>query len=593
MITRRADLGTALSLLFLFAIAVESTSAQEASKPKSDEEVQKAAEKKALVLLDDVMAAAMTMNLAENRIYIQSRVADLLWTRDEKRARSLFQDATASLVALINSRDGNESRHSVAFNVRSSLRQHMLRLVSSYDPELALDFLRATRRPRLPDETIHDLSNEELQLEQSLAAQISARDPKRALQIAEQSLKNGVTYGLVNLLAKLRETDDEAATKFANILIAKLRSENLTSNQQAGSIALGLLRMAIQSPSPSPSGNQARPSDKKVRLLDEYSIRELVDIVVTTALRTSPGNRISGEYENARNFISQLRFMRVEVEKYAPSRSSALKAKIADFDKTMDEHNRMRGEFFDLLQDNIDAALDFIDKAQPDRRDSLYYEAGAKVLREGDVERGRQIMNEISDPEFRNMALTNIDRHLTKLASSEGKFGDAQRLLSRISKNEDRVMAMAQLATTMAEKGDKKAALEMLASAWGLIAGRIESVAQIGAQLEVARAYISLDTGASFDIMGQLIDQFNEVIAALIVIDRFQHKMFVRDGEFVLQRRFSLINGMYSRFVDELSHLSRADFDRARVAADRFQHPETRTLARLLVAQGILSNQQK
>ncbi|MCA1626750.1 MAG: hypothetical protein LC742_02130, partial [Acidobacteria bacterium] len=40
--------------------------------------------------------------------------------------------------------------------------------------------------------------------------------------------------------------------------------------------------------------------------------------------------------------------------------------------------------------------------------------------------------------------------------------------------------------------------------------------------------------------------------------------------------------------VQELSELSRTDYERARAAADKFQRPDARLLARLGVARGIL-----
>ena len=63
------------------------TATADAQKNKETEERQEL-EKKTLGLLNDVASAAWSLKLPENRTYIISNTADLLWTVDEKRARS-------------------------------------------------------------------------------------------------------------------------------------------------------------------------------------------------------------------------------------------------------------------------------------------------------------------------------------------------------------------------------------------------------------------------------------------------------------------------------------------------------------------------
>ena len=50
------------------------------------------------------------------------------------------------------------------------------------------------------------------------------------------------------------------------------------------------------------------------------------------------------------------------------------------------------------------------------------------------------------------------------------------------------------------------------------------------------------------------------------------------------------MNAIYSQYGAALSALARADFDRAKTAADRFQRNEANLMARLLIAQAVLSN---
>src|ERR1044072_9423451 len=80
-----------LVLLILALILPPTTCAQE------NEEQHQELEKKTLALLNDISSAAYGLKLPENRLFIISNAADLLWTFDEKRARTLYWEALNTL----------------------------------------------------------------------------------------------------------------------------------------------------------------------------------------------------------------------------------------------------------------------------------------------------------------------------------------------------------------------------------------------------------------------------------------------------------------------------------------------------------------
>jgi hypothetical protein len=80
-----------------FASAFAQTALPTKDSKEDQEKLQKALEGEALKLLDSTLADAQMLKLVENQALFQSVAADLLWTRDEKRARSLFQDVVNSL----------------------------------------------------------------------------------------------------------------------------------------------------------------------------------------------------------------------------------------------------------------------------------------------------------------------------------------------------------------------------------------------------------------------------------------------------------------------------------------------------------------
>src|SRR5438067_7964162 len=88
-----------LWLLILMAAAPQQIAAQVDEKEKAEKELAKRQEleKKALGLLDEVIGAAWSLKLSENRSYVLTKAADLMWPHDEKRARNLYWEALNSL----------------------------------------------------------------------------------------------------------------------------------------------------------------------------------------------------------------------------------------------------------------------------------------------------------------------------------------------------------------------------------------------------------------------------------------------------------------------------------------------------------------
>src|SRR5262249_34154933 len=80
-------------------LRVQPSQPQEPQQTEEEKKAAKELENKALALIDDIVAEAASLRLAENRAYILTGAADLLWTRDEDRARALIREAMDEVVA--------------------------------------------------------------------------------------------------------------------------------------------------------------------------------------------------------------------------------------------------------------------------------------------------------------------------------------------------------------------------------------------------------------------------------------------------------------------------------------------------------------
>ncbi len=222
-------------------------------------------------------------------------------------------------------------------------------------------------------------------------------------------------------------------------------------------------------------------------------------------------------------------------------------------------------------------------------REQFYSQAAWKAAGENDVERARQIIGNISNPRLRAQMLRDLERQMPWRAAERGDFEQAWQLLSRITTVEECVNLLLQLASVATNKNNKEAARQFTEEAYGLVAGRAENQQQFSTQLQVAQTFAATDPARSFELVEGAIGRLNELLNAAAVIDGFGQEAF-RQGELKLQGgdHWSELARSCGQI---LSALAPRDFARARSGAERFERTEVRTLARLMVAQGVLSSQ--
>src|SRR5882762_6660189 len=141
-------------------------------------------EKKATSLLMSVAGEIGSLRSAENRARIGSNAAEALWKYDEKRARALFAAVAEDIKTGFTDADPDLESHNHTLLVFWQLRSDTIARIARHDPELALEFLRATRRPvdeKLPYQTMDTEDSQELRL----AGQVAAKNPALALKLGQ------------------------------------------------------------------------------------------------------------------------------------------------------------------------------------------------------------------------------------------------------------------------------------------------------------------------------------------------------------------------------------------------------------------------
>jgi len=534
----------------------------------SPEKVDPATEKKALDLVESLSEQVDNLHSPSNRMRAQCVVADLLWTRDEKRARSLFSAALTQLANRISEIDYGDPEVYQELGRVTQSRQELIMRIAAHDSEMAVSALRQTR---LPADSVGQLRGYDFQneanLEMNVAGLIVNKDPAAALKLARSSLARGVSWNVINFLPQLYQKDQKAGQDLFQDLVTRIKSEKMSRNTDLANNAWNLL-------------NTFQPPQA-----DEDTYRDLLSSVVGYLL--SANRQTQTGMSMAQNFYNQLDRIAPLVEKYLPSRTAELREWSQAVDRTLDPQVRTYQELNKLSQNgSVDEMLAVASKYPPEFRNLLYQNAAWKAVSSGDSARAKEIAEMIADPVQRRQTIDQLENQTARAAEGNNKIIEARRLVDKTKNLNQKVEIILQTAGAVAAEGDKKAALEMLTEAKNILASWPQSAAQLQGRVRLAQAYLKLDPEQAFAVLQPLIMKINELVAAAAVLDGIDFH-YLKDGEWVMPGVNNLGNVINS--VDmTLSSLGQTDFDRARTLADQIERPEMRVLVEIDLAQSAL-----
>lgn len=526
-----------------------------------------AIEKKAFDLLQTISEQVTNLHSPSNRVRAECLIADLLWTRDEKRSRALFKTASEDVTNAVANIDFSDSEVYQQLQWLNQLRQEVVNRIAQHDPDAAMSFLRATRLPASTDPQAKWYADTETNMELQLAGLIAKQNPQRTLELARATLPRGVSYGLINLLNDLQRKDPRLAQSLYKDIVDQVKTEDLAHNQELANAAWSL---AWFQP---PQANE-----------DVY--RDLIGTLVNSALSITPTDQNS--INLAQNIYGQLQSVMPMVAKYVPARATALQQWAQNAERTFDSSTRMYQEINRVSQNGTaDDILALAARYPGELQTQIYSQAAWKAFSSGDANRARQIVTDfISDPIQRRQMLASFDNQTLEAAINDSRIADARQLLGRLKNVEMRIQILTRLASNLVAKGDKKGALELLNEGKTAVDSAPPGSSQMWAQLQLARSYAPLDPDQSFAIMQPLIAKANELIAAAAVLDGFDAR-YLNDGEWIVPGTNSVGN-VVNNLNQTLAVLGRIDFDRTSSIADQIQRPELRLIAQLEIARTAL-----
>lgn len=583
--------------------------------------------KNAYRLLDQVIDEGQSLRLSENRVRIQIAAADMLWDQNQGRARSLFSQAADGVAEMMRSSDNNFRGNQV--RRPAQLRQQLVLAAARHDAPLAYQLLATTRPATLTQASTDSRNpraqfNSEDNLEQSLLSQVASLDPKLAAQNAEQMLDKGqFPRSLSDVINQLQRQDQDAATKLTDKMVKRLESANMLSNNDASTLALGLLAAGprLQPNTTASTSNTANTQAmSRSPILDQSTYGDLMSTVIDAALKATPqtqsqrlnnnqrgrggfGPNGGGQFNSqtqltdaqleqigALRMLAGLQLLLPQIDQYLPSRAQSVRQKMTEMGMSNTSRFNMAQTLNALQQGNAtaDTLVQQAATAPPQLQSRIYQQAAFRALDEGNTDQARQIATDHLQANARDAVLQRIDFREMAQKAEGTRIDEIRQRLARLPSDNERIDLLIQMATDL-QTTNPKVSLQLLEEAKQMTSRRATSYDQFEQQLKVARAFAAVEPARSFEVLDPGISQLNELLSAAALLSGFEVNIF-RDGELPLQGGGGL-TATVSRFGQELALLARTDMERSETLAGRFQLPEARIIARLSIVQGLLGVQ--
>jgi hypothetical protein len=547
-------------------------------------------EREALKLLDEALAEAEALKLAENRLWVQSLAVAALWRHDEARARTLLAALGDELKRLAAEPQTEENRQ--RHWARGQLRQETARMLAARDPALARAFLNATRPPA-------DSFNQyaEPQFSAPTPARRGPDDARQLEQAATERLAAGYGYDFWALFERLRKVDREAAARVAAKFAGVLRAEPLAKfadELYPSYAAFRLLEIDERVVRPRPD-QPPSPAAARTPLLGPAARRDLLVRLADAALAAVPRLASSNPQQqyNARSLLQGLYPHLPDLKRLAPALEAKVRAATAEMRRGLRASEQEQFEINYLRRNgSVEELIEAARRPQTSAHEGFYSAITTRLVAEGrDLQPVRQLITEQSaDAATRQRRLDRVTEQAVYELTEAGRLDEALRLLDAGEAGERNVELLLGVAGKLAEAGDAQAALKLAASAEAALTLPIRSPRQASAVAALMRLYARAAPARNFEWLEGLSEQLNGLVRALTTLgdlDDVWARAHSVEGELLLGGS-DLFRYPVTQYLKHLAPLAREDFARARRLAESFTSPEVRALARLYAAGGVL-----
>jgi len=584
-----------LAIILVAAVAVSAQNATEIntnSKEKAAEE--KAAEEKAAeqfridrsAFLRDTLANIQNLRTRENRISFSAEVASLMWDEDEKQARALFANAAGEIIEIIRQTDQqimamgtgedqisyglfseptDRSRLTRKFTMALSVRQQIAASIVELDPDLAFSFFYDSRSVILDPKLRTLAEQQDSYFEGRLLTALAASDVKKAAEIGIKSLKNGVNYTHIDILRKIYTKDADKGVEFGAAILSSIKDKPPETYILTQLLSYG--------------GDVADESKKnnKRAVYSDGDLRDIADILAKSVLDDKEVD------ESTASSVADA------VEKYLPSRSVQIRAKFPS------GNGSGRQKEIYTVRGSVNAPRTISTSGQG-TGSGVGIGSGSGTGTgngQGDESEEAKAMKDMM--KLQNKELP-VDERNKIIANS-------RKIIAETKGRDKKIIGLSMLAAQVAKLGDQQLADQIMRDAEGLVNPQPRNAKDFLYSWMLVSGYAESNPQKAFDILDNLVYRANDLLMAAVKIGEFVdiNEDIFMDGEVQIGSfGGSMIRGMTGGLgmasgmgMGPLSSLAKADLKRLSGITNRFERPEARVLAKMLVLRVIYDKKKK
>lgn len=593
-----------LSVLYLSTFSVAQVPAPTAASNAAAEERQKAKEeleKKALELLNRTASDASSLRLPENRAYILSTSAELLWKFDAKRSREMFRNAMNDIMSAQFEAEtaALELDAPPAASVPGETdRVRILTMLARRDAEMAQELMMQTRSQRVADAMARQqfkdspptpgmpgtpnngyLATMELQLEQTIARFSAEQNPDKAIKLIRDAMAKSVSMQVWSMVQRVYSRDAEKGKVIAGEMVSKLLETDLSARMEERSVILSLLSTykapAISTPTPT-AGN-----DKTLRL-DDKQLRDLAARLAEAYVRFNVEPMMIMQNAEISRAIPL-------IEKLAPEKIAALKQKQSAISKAMPNAMKPNDAFARVSGPNStpEEVIGAAGQVPIEQRTRYYELAVQKISRMPDEVRARNAIANIPDEKYRARATEALDATRISRLTAEGKLDEALRLIAGITKKSTKLEKLVSLAIGFYRKRtdkDRESAASIMEQARGLVTESPENLDDMDNLAQVVRGFTETEPERAFRLIEVVFSEIDSQVQAAATVSKYDrgNRSFKR-GELLMSSGTG--NNLLNRFQGNFRALTRADFDKMAENCERLQRMDAKLMVRMQVLQ--------
>lgn len=565
-----------LTLLFLVFVTGgrEKTFAQEKSQTSS--------EQKTAALIDEILLETPMLASKENRITIYTLIADLLWSRDEKRARRIAAETADLLRTELAPNDDSNSMLQFPPLRYADLRHDFLVILSRRDIAFAREMKIYTLpvMPKFPATTqseknqLRNWNNDERDLEQKMAFQTAAKNISAAQNTASKSLALGVTNESLNVLRRFHLRDAATADAFAAELIEKLTAADFAKDKEAQETAAMFLFQIDENKGafgmPRSCNCPAKPLN-----LDPQKIRRMASKWLDFAAASTEVNIFN-------DFLTAMPVL----QKLLPERNAAIQTKLAAIKKA-EPKKFERAQLKEQIFDDKTAPETIASMALKEGNDkfNLYREAFVKAANNSKtaLEKLLAAVSEHPDGDEKNWVVDQINANLAGKTAEDGDLEKALEMAQKVIARDRRIGLLSFLALEFLEKGDREKAKQ--------VSDEIALLMDLKTKDKLPKAIVG------YNVLPGLVGTFalTDPERALMLLERvlpestdfFPPGFSDLNGDGRVDLQSFLKRGSYilDSKQKSLKSLIDFDYDRTKNLSKYFSKPEFSVVAKLILAQ--------